>query len=160
MVAALLLAGLFFRFGVEQRLKEIGTLRSLGFARPATRNLLLLEGTAIAVVGALAGAAGALAYAWIVVYGLRTWWVDAVGTTLLSVHISAPPLVYGAIGGSVSAVVFLLVSLRQLRHATPRGLLTGDLTSQERLARARGSVLWAGWIAIIAAAALISISAT
>jgi ABC-type antimicrobial peptide transport system permease subunit len=155
-VAALLLAGLFFRFGVEQRLGEIGALRALGFAKSAIRNLFLVEGTAIAVAGALAGVLGALAYAWLVVYGLRTWWVDAVGTTLLSVHISAPPLAYGALGVSASAVVFLLASLRQLRRATPRSLLAGDLASPERLRRARGSMLWAGWAAVVAAAALIA----
>ena len=35
MVSALLLAGLFFQLGIEQRLREIGTLRALGF--PASR---------------------------------------------------------------------------------------------------------------------------
>jgi len=33
MVSALLLTGLFFKLGIEQRTKEIGVLRALGFRR-------------------------------------------------------------------------------------------------------------------------------
>ena len=32
MVSALLLTGLFFKLGVEQRMREIGILRALGFS--------------------------------------------------------------------------------------------------------------------------------
>jgi len=153
-VAALLLAGLFFRFGVEQRLREIGALRAMGFAQQAIRNLLLAEGIAIAVVGAVVGVLGSLAYAWLIIYGLRTWWVDAVGTTLLSVHLSGPPLLYGALGGAASAVFFLVTGLRQIRRTTPRALLAGEIAPFERVTRAARSMLWIGWTAVAAAAAL------
>ncbi len=155
-VAALLLAGLFFRFGVEQRLTEIGALRAMGFAQRTVRNLLLAEGAAIAAAGAAAGVLGALAYAWFILYGLRTWWVDAVGTTLLSMHLSAPPLLFGALGGAGSAVFFLLAGLRQIRNSSPRALLAGQMTPFERIARQHKSVRWAGWAAAAAAAALIA----
>ncbi len=155
-VAALLLAGLFFRFGVEQRLSEIGALRAMGFARRTVRNLLLAEGAAIATAGAAAGVPGALAYAWFILYGLRTWWVDAVGTTLLTLHLSAPPLLYGALGGAGSAVFFLLAGLRQIRKTSPRALLAGRITPFDRIARQRGSLRWAGWTSAAAAAALIA----
>jgi len=155
-VAALLLAGLFFRFGVEQRLTQIGVLRAMGFAQGTVRNLLLAEGVVIALAGAAAGVLGSLAYAWFILYGLRTWWVDAVGTTLLSMHLSAGPLLYGALGGAASAVVFLLAGLRQVRKTTPRALLAGQITPFERTAGARRSVRWAGWAAATAAAALIA----
>jgi hypothetical protein len=32
MVSALLLTGLFFKLGIEQRMREIGVLRALGFS--------------------------------------------------------------------------------------------------------------------------------
>lgn len=155
-VAALLLAGLFFRFGVEQRLTEIGALRAMGFAQRTVRNLLLAEGAVIALAGAAAGVLGALAYAWFILYGLRTWWVDAVGTTLLSLHLSAPPLLYGALGGAGSAVVFLLAGLRQIRKTSPRALLAGQITAFGRIAHQRKSLRWAGWTSAAAAAALIA----
>ena len=43
-VSALLLVGLFFKLGVEQRLREIGTLRALGFPEARIRNQFLAEG--------------------------------------------------------------------------------------------------------------------
>ncbi len=57
---AVLLAGLFFRLGVEQRVREIGTLRALGFASATIRRLFLVEGAVLAGAGALLGAAGAV----------------------------------------------------------------------------------------------------
>src|SRR5262249_34983743 len=42
MVSALLLTGLFFKLGVEQRIHEIGTLRALGFSADRIRGLFLL----------------------------------------------------------------------------------------------------------------------
>jgi len=152
-VAALLLAGLFFRFGVEQRLAEIGALRAMGFAQGTIRNLLLAEGIVIALTGAAAGVLGSLAYAAFILHGLRTWWVDAVGTTLLAMHLSAAPLVFGALGGAASAVFFLLAGLRQIRKATPRALLAGQTGLFGRLSAARCYAPWVGWAAAAAAAA-------
>lgn len=156
--AALLLAGLFFRFGVEQRLKEIGVLRAMGFTRRAVGRLLLAEGAAVAVAGAAAGVLGAVLYAVFVLHGLRTWWVDAVGTTLLAMHLSAPPLLYGALGGMVSAVFFLLAGLRQIRKTSPRALLAGQIRPYTPSARRRRTFRRAAWG--LAAAALLACGAS
>ena len=80
MVSALLLTGLFFKLGIEQRLHEIGILRALGFSIAKIRAVFLLEGAALAIAGSLLGMVGALAYAELIVFGLRTWWIGAVGT--------------------------------------------------------------------------------
>ena len=42
MVSALLLTGLFFKLGVEQRMREIGVLRALGFSIPKIRSICSL----------------------------------------------------------------------------------------------------------------------
>jgi hypothetical protein len=83
LVAALLLAGLFFRLGVEQRAREVGLLRALGWTATARAAPADGEGLALAVAGALLGVAGAVAFAWLVLLGLRTVWVDAVGLRTL-----------------------------------------------------------------------------
>jgi hypothetical protein len=125
MVSALLVTGLFFRLGIEQRKREIGTLRSLGFSASRIRTVFLLEGAVLAVAGAAVGIAVALAYGALILLGLRTWWFDAVGTRLLWLHATAAPLAIGALAGVVVGLGSLAWTLRGLQPETPRGLLAG-----------------------------------
>ena len=126
-VSALLLASLFFRLGVEQRLKEIGTLAALGFDEARVRRLFWSEAVVLSFVGGLLGMVGAVVYAEIIMWGLRTWWVDAVGTTLLTLHVSLLSLVAGLIGGMLAAVFSIAWSLRVVVETTPRALISGSL---------------------------------
>ena len=128
-VSALLLASLFFRLGVEQRLREIGALRALGFDEGSVRRLFWVEAGALSLAGGLVGAAGAVGYAELIMWGLRTWWVDAVGTTLLVLHVSSLALAAGIGGGMIAAVVSIAWSLRMVARATPRALIHGVLPS-------------------------------
>ena len=133
-VSALLLASLFFRLGVEQRLREIGALRALGFDEGSVRRLFWAEAGALSLAGGLVGAAGAVGYAELIMWGLRTWWVDAVGTTLLVLHVSPLALVAGIGGGMAAAVVSIAWSLRMVARATPRALIHGVLPSSGAVA--------------------------
>ena len=128
-VSALLLASLFFRLGVEQRLREIGALRALGFDERRVRRLFWAESAALSLAGGLVGAAGAVGYAELIMWGLRTWWVDAVGTTLLALHVSVPALAAGIGGGMAAAAASIAWSLRTVARATPRALIHGVLPS-------------------------------
>jgi ABC-type antimicrobial peptide transport system permease subunit len=123
--AALLLAGLFFRLGVEQRLREIGLLRSLGFGPEILRNLFLSEGLVLATAGSLLGLAAAWGYSGLILHGLRTWWVGAVGTQALRLHPSVVPLAAGGAGGVAIALLCVAWTLRGLRRSSPRSLLSG-----------------------------------
>jgi putative ABC transport system permease protein len=134
-VSALLLASLFFRLGVEQRLREIGALRALGFDERGVRGLFWAEAAALSLAGGLLGAAGAVGYAELIMWGLRTWWVDAVGTTLLVLHVSPLALAAGIVGGMLAALVSIAWSLRMVARATPRALIHGVLPSGPRAAR-------------------------
>ncbi len=127
-VSALLLAALFFRLGVEQRVREVGLLRAVGFGPRAVRRLFLGEGLLLAIVGSMLGVAGAIAYAGLMMAALRSWWVDAVGTTSLTLHISATSLLTGAVGGIVAAVVCIWWTLRALGRISERSLLAGNVT--------------------------------
>jgi ABC-type lipoprotein release transport system permease subunit len=155
MVSALLLTGLFFRLGIEQRTREIGVLRSLGFSAGKIRTLFLLEGAVLAAAGAVAGVGAALLYGALVLLGLRTWWFDAVGTRLLSLHASIPLLAMGAAAGVVTGLASVAWTLRGLHAVTPRGLLAGERMSKP--ARWR----WlAGTIAVLLAAACLAAGQT
>lgn len=161
-VSAALLAGLFFRLGVEQRLREVGLLRAIGFDERRIARMFLLEGTALAVAGSALGIAGAIGYGKLLVYGLKTWWVGSVGTTLLELHIAPLTLAAGAASGVVIALVVIALTLRGLRKATPVNLLAGarqytatDQPVAQRTSRARLLSIVSGvaGLAILAAAA-------
>ena len=124
-VSGLLLTGLFFKLGVEQRAREIGLLSALGFTAGAVRRLLFAESLALAVVGAAIGAAGAIAFGAVILHGLRTWWVDAVGTTRLDLAVDPLSIAAGAFAGVLIALAVLALTLRRLATAAPRDLLSG-----------------------------------
>jgi ABC-type lipoprotein release transport system permease subunit len=124
--SSLLLAALVFRLGLDQRLREVGTLRALGYPPARLRRLFVAEGATLSALGGLLGVAGAAGYAALLVFGLRTLWVDAVGTRELTVHVTAGSLAAGAVGGVLAAVACIVATLRGLRHATPRSLLSGE----------------------------------
>ncbi|MQA30335.1 MAG: FtsX-like permease family protein [Luteitalea sp.] len=128
-VAALLLASLFFKLGVEQRAREVGLLRAIGFGPAQVRRLFILEGALLACAGSILGVGGGVAYAALLMAGLRTWWFDAVGTTALTLHTSALSLAAGAAGGVAAAVACIWLTLRSLGRVSERSLLAGQLSS-------------------------------
>jgi ABC-type lipoprotein release transport system permease subunit len=149
-ISALLLTGLFFKLGIEQRAREIGVLRALGFSAAKIRSLFLLEGAALAIAGGSIGVGAALAYGGLVLLGLRTWWFDAVGTRLLTLHASVPPLAAGAAAGVIAGLISVAWTLRGLQPVTPRGLLAGHREP------ARGRRRWAAGAAAAALAAALA----
>ena len=151
MISALLLTGLFFRLGVEQRMREIGVLRALGFSIPKLRLLFLVEGTALAAAGAMVGIGVALVYGDVMMLGLRTWWVDAVGTKSLSLHTSIASLAVGATAGMAAGLGSTAWTLRSLQPVTPRRLLAGVEKH-----KSRGRWLLVGSFVIVIALALLT----
>lgn len=157
--SALLLAGLFFRLGVEQRRRDLGLLRAVGF--PARRVLLLFmaEGLALAVLGSLLGLLGAAAAAELMTLGLRTIWSGAVGTHELRLHVTGRALLLGGSGGVAAAALVIALALRGLRRVSPRALLAG--TGEEPTRRESGGRQARGWAlaALLAAGAFLVTSA-
>jgi putative ABC transport system permease protein len=139
-VSALLLTALFFKLGIEQRLREIGTLQAIGFAASRIRTLFLAEGLLLALIGSVLGLLGAIGYAALLMYGLRTWWVDAVGTVSLTLHITWQSLVLGAVGGVVAAVVCIFLTLRKVGRSSTRTLLTGTTNDPDMIRVTRSYV--------------------
>ena len=158
-VSALLLVVLFFRLGIEQRLRQIGVLRATGYTGRHLRWMLTSEAAVLAVAGGLVGTAGAVAYAQAVVYGLKTWWVGAVGTTLLELHVSGTSLLAGFAGGLIASLACVLLSLRAVVRRSPRALL-GAQSIEEPAAvdprRARRSARL-GATLVVAALALLTL---
>jgi hypothetical protein len=160
-VAGLLLAGLFFRLGLEQRLREVGLLEALGFSATRLRRHYLSEGLVLSALGGTIGLLAAGAYAALVLWALRTLWTVDLGTRDLTLHLGAVSPLLGAIGASLAAVGAVVWTLRDLRRLSPRNLLAGNLEPWSAVkARGRGLLPWAlvgiaaGFVGASAAGAL------
>lgn len=159
MASALLLVGLFFRLGVEQRSREAGLLRALGYKISAIGRLFLMEGLALATLGAALGVLLAAAYAAFILHGLRTWWSDAVGTNLIRLHLWPETLAGGAAAGVLVALAVIAVTVRSLRKAAPRALLKGSLdpaVSRRETRRALALAAVCGTMGLVLAAAALA----
>ncbi len=124
-VSALLLAYLFFAVGLEQRTTEVGVLASVGFPAAAIRGQFLREGAILAAVGAAIGVPAAVGYSALILHGLRTWWVGAVGTTDLVLHVNPIWLAAGAAGAPAAGMIALWLGVRAMSRRSARALLKG-----------------------------------
>jgi ABC-type antimicrobial peptide transport system permease subunit len=145
--AAVMLIALLFKLGIDQRATEVGVLLATGITQHKTRWMLVLEGAIVAALGALVGVAGGIGYAWLMIYGLNHWWTAAIVTAFLDLYITPLSLVVGYVAGVIIAVLTIAWSLRQMRRASIRRMLAGQV-SQERFASS-GRRAWAPVAAIV-----------
>ena len=84
--AAVMLVVLLFRLGIEQRAKQVGLLLALGFRPRQVRHILAGEGLLVATAGSVLGTLAGVGYAVLMLFGLRTWWLPAIGAPFLRLH--------------------------------------------------------------------------
>jgi ABC-type antimicrobial peptide transport system permease subunit len=154
-LSALLIAYLFFALGVEQRAREVGVLAALGFPSASVRRHLLGEGLVVIVAGLVIGTAGALGYAAMIMYGLRTWWVDAVGTTSLRLYPDPIALAAGALGAAAAALAAIWMSTGTLARRSPRALIAGAANEEAAAQPSRWQSFIPGLTLIVIAAGLV-----
>jgi len=162
-ISAAMLVALLFRLGVERRAKEIGILLATGFPVRVVRRLLLLEGGAIAVAGGALGLLGAVAYGALMIAGLRTWWLPAVGTPFLKLALTGGSLAAGCAGGVIVALVSVWRTARSLRRREPVMLLAGRFAGEETPAAGARAVRTRWFVAgaaLLAAVASLAVSAS
>lgn len=157
LVSAMLLTALFFRLGVEQRLREIGLYQAMGFDRGAVRRVFLREGILLGIAGSMIGIVLGVGYSAFILYALRTWWVDAVGTTGITLHFAPAPFSAAVVQGVVMAVIIIAVSLRRLRKMSPRQLLSGS--RPESVLKTPGWLRLAALLLLLAGVVLVGLSA-
>ncbi len=145
-VAAVMLVALLFRLGIEQRARQLGLLGAIGFGPKTIFHLAMMEGAALAVVGGLIGLAGAVAYTWLMIEGLRTWWIGATATRHLDLFVAPQTLAIGLAASLIVALAAMAWSVRQVRRMPAAGLLAGTYASTTQ--RGRG-VLWRKIVALL-----------
>lgn len=121
--AAVMLTALLFRLGVERRAEELGVLAAVGWQRGSVTGLLAAEGAIVAAAGGLVGVAGGVGYAWLMLAGLKSWWLDAIVTPFLDLYVTPTSLVIGYAAGLIVTVATIYYTLWDLRSVPVRRLL-------------------------------------
>jgi putative ABC transport system permease protein len=129
-LSAAILIGLLFRLGLERRVSSIGLLSAIGLGPKQVRRIFVGEGLIVVLVGGLLGMLAAIVYAALMIHGLKTWWVGAIGTRFLELYVSPASLLVGfAISGFVMLVV-VWWAMRQFASLSPRDMLAGTTSQQ------------------------------
>jgi ABC-type antimicrobial peptide transport system permease subunit len=145
-ISAILLVGLLFKLGVEQRASEIGILLTTGYPISTVRRRFMKEGGLIVGIGGLIGLGGGVVYAWLLMAGLRTWWLAAVGTPFLSLHINPLSLVLGYLIALIVVLFSIGWTVRQFGKVPVPALIAGGagaggFSNQSSMVRTRTPIL-------------------
>lgn len=119
------LIDMLFRIGVEQRSREAGLLRAVGYPLAKIRLRFLSEAGILAGVGTLIGCVFALGYAQLMLFGLKNWWLPAIGTPFVELHVRGASLLIGVLI-SLGVVLFSIqFAIFTLGKSPPASLLAG-----------------------------------
>ncbi|MDT8301864.1 MAG: ABC transporter permease [Sedimentisphaerales bacterium] len=129
-IAALILMGLLFVFGIESRREQIGMLLAVGFSPRLVRRLLLIEGSILAVLGVVVGTAAGLIYTKVMIYGLTTLWQAAVSGSSIYFYAKPSSLFEGALAAVAVSLFAIWLTLRKQVSRPARELLGGGLEQQ------------------------------
>ncbi len=130
-LAAATLVGATFAIGVTQRSREIGILQAVGYRLAKIRRRFLLEGILIAGIGSLFGCLLAIGYAQLMIFGLKTWWLPAIGTPFIDLHVGRWSLLIGIVATLVIVVFFIRQVVKRLGKAPTAALLVGETDFDE-----------------------------
>ena len=130
-IAVLMLTGLLFAFGVQQRASEMGVLLAMGFEPRTVRKLWLSEGFAIALLGSVLGAGLGALYTRVLIYGLSTYWQGAVANAAIRFHATATTVIMGIVISLVCALAAMFLTMRRQFRRPARELLTMDFTQDQ-----------------------------
>ena len=140
-VAAVLLVAMLFRLGIEQRARQLGLMSAIGFAPGQIRRLAIWEGVILAVIGGVLGSLAGIGYTWLIMAGLRTWWVGAVGTTALHLYVRPDTLIYGFVAGVIVAELAVWWGAWRIGRAPVASLLAGSWENETGRSRRSGRIL-------------------
>ncbi len=116
---------MFFRIGVEQRSREIGILQAVGYPLAKIRRGFLFEGGVVAGIGSLLGCLLAIGYAQLMIFGLHTWWLPAIGTPFIEFHASLWSLLIGIVVTLIVIMNAIRISVAKIGRVATASLLAG-----------------------------------
>lgn len=119
------LIDMLFRIGVEQRSREIGILRAVGYPLANIRRRFLAEAGILAGIGSLIGCIFAIGYAHLMIFGLKNWWLPAIGTPFVELHIRGWSLLTGVLIALGVVLLSIQATVRRLGKSPTASLLAG-----------------------------------
>ncbi len=140
-IAVALLVGMLFRIGVEQRSREIGILQALGYPLVKIRRRFLIEGIIIASIGSILGCVLAIGYGKLMIFGLQTWWLPAIGTPFIKLHVSVWSLLIGALISLLVVIFSIRMTVRKLGRISTVSLLAGETDFDEATSKTKTKIV-------------------
>lgn len=127
-VAGLLLLALVFSLHLSKRGLETAVLSTLGISRKLIIRLFFMELGLLAITGSIAGALLGILYNRLMILGLNTIWMGAVGPTSLTPHVSLQSLVIGFIINVVITVFTMYRIVYRRLNISPVQQIKGNVT--------------------------------
>ena len=148
-VAALVLTGLLFVFGAQQRAPQIGLLLAVGFRTNTVRRLLMAEAALIAVIGCVLGAGLGVLYTRALIFALANYWQGAIADSRILFHATAGTIIIGIVGTLVCALISMFIAVRRLSKRSARDLLHVDFSQEASAHQPSAGRFTSGWIPAI-----------
>ncbi len=124
-LAALVLAGLVFVFGIEQRASQIGLLLALGLTKKKVRGIFLIEALFLSIVGALSGLLLGYVYTRLALYGMSGVWKEAAAGIKFVYHLKPERLLIAFFSTVVISLVVVYLASRRVAAIQPGFLIAG-----------------------------------
>jgi len=152
LLAALTLLALLFNIHLENRMQQIGTLKSIGYPDHLVRKLVLYEGLIVGIVGVVLGSLLAILYNKLIFHALNTVWSEIVRTSVLTEDIRLKTLIAGMIISFFLTYLTIFYNVYKKLKVRPAKLQKGLRSSQSRF-----SWKWLQWIARISGVAALAL---
>ena len=134
-LSAIILIRLLFKLGIDRRVSSIGLLSAVGFTPAQVRQVIFKEALAVLLTGGVLGILAAIGYASLMLYGLKTWWIGAIGTRFLFLDLTPLSLTIGFLISVLFSGFVIWKSMSELKQLSIRDLLAGINAPDKELIR-------------------------
>jgi len=124
-LSAIILIRLLFKLGIDRRVTSIGLLSAIGFTPQQVKQVIFKEAFAVILLGGILGVAAAIGYASLMLYGLKTWWIGAIGTRFLFLDLTLTSLILGMMISVFFSAFVTWRAMAELKRLSIRSLLSG-----------------------------------
>ncbi|MCA9014067.1 MAG: hypothetical protein KDA77_01935, partial [Planctomycetaceae bacterium] len=129
-LSAIILIRLLFKLGIDRRVSSIGLLSAVGFTPQQVRQVIIKEAFFVILLGGVLGIAAAIGYASLMLYGLKTWWIGAIGTRFLFLDLTATSIIIGLMISVLCSLFVTWRAMSELKQLSIRSLLSGVNTPE------------------------------